>query len=137
MRWKVENVENEAGRTISLKIAVWGRYDAHDRKQKPLSSDLDDPRYGLKAVQRALVARPVNRVHGQIETAGTHIDATTSDYGLLHNNPVRENENVISWWQRGKKSETHMLSMPDAEEVLPRRRNHGLNPSDEPLEMMR
>jgi hypothetical protein len=35
------------------------------------------------------------------------------------------------------KSETHMFSMPDAEEVLPRRRNHGLNPSDEPLEMMR
>jgi hypothetical protein len=37
----------------------------------------------------------------------------------------------------GGKSRTHMLSMPDAEEVLPRRRNHGLNPSEEPLEMMR
>lgn len=36
-----------------------------------------------------------------------------------------------------EEAETHMLSMPDAEEVLPRRRNHGLNPSDEPLEMIR
>jgi hypothetical protein len=35
------------------------------------------------------------------------------------------------------KAGMHMLSMPDAEEVLPRRRNHGLNPSEEPLEMMR
>jgi hypothetical protein len=34
-------------------------------------------------------------------------------------------------------SQAYMLSMPDAEEVLPRRRNHGLNPSEEPLEMMR
>jgi hypothetical protein len=48
-------------------IVVWGRYDAHDRKQKPLGPDLDDSRYGLEAVQRALVARPVNKVHGQIE----------------------------------------------------------------------
>lgn len=30
-----------------------------------------------------------------------------------------------------------MLSIPDAEEVLPRRRNHGLKPSDEPALMMR
>jgi hypothetical protein len=67
MRWKVEYVENEAERTISLQLVVWGRYDAHDRKQKPLRSHLDDPRYGLEAVQSALVARPVNRVHGQIE----------------------------------------------------------------------
>lgn len=67
MRWKVEYVENEAERTVSLQIVVWDRYDAHDRKQKPLGSDLDDPRYGLEAVQSALVACPVNRVHGQIE----------------------------------------------------------------------
>jgi hypothetical protein len=52
MRRKVEYVENE-----------------DDRKQKPLGSYLDDPRYGLEAVQRA-------------------IDATTSDYGLLHGNHV-------------------------------------------------
>ena len=37
----------------------------------------------------------------------------------------------------GGKGRAHMLSMPDAEEVLPRRRNHGLNPSEEPFEMMR
>ena len=67
MRWKVEYVENEAERTVSLQIVACGRYDAHDRKQKPLGSDLDDPRYGLEAVQSALVARPVNWVHGQIE----------------------------------------------------------------------
>jgi hypothetical protein len=67
MRWKVEYVENEAERTVSLQTVVWGRYDAHDRKQKPLGSDLDDPCYGLEAVQRALLARLVNRVHGRIE----------------------------------------------------------------------
>lgn len=32
---------------------------------------------------------------------------------------------------------THMLSIPDAEEVLPSRRNHGLKPSDEPALIMR
>ena len=69
MRWKVEYVENEAERTVSLQIVVWGRYDAHDRKQKPLGSDLDDPRYSLKAVQSALVARSVNRVYGQVEAS--------------------------------------------------------------------
>jgi hypothetical protein len=67
MTWKVEYVENEAERTVSLQIVVWGRYDAHDGKQKPLGSDLDDPCHGLEAVQSALFARPVNRVHGQIE----------------------------------------------------------------------
>jgi len=67
MRWEVEYVENEAERTLSLHIVVWGRYDAHDRKQKPLGSDLDDPCYGLEAVQSALVTCQVNRVHGQIE----------------------------------------------------------------------
>lgn len=67
MRWKVEYVEDEAGRVVSLQIVVWGRYDAHDRKQKPLSSDLDDPCYSLEAVQSALVASPVNKVHDRIE----------------------------------------------------------------------
>jgi hypothetical protein len=67
MRWKVDNVENETERTVSLQMVVRGRYDAHDRKQQPLSSDLDDPCYGLEAVESALVARSVKRVHGQIE----------------------------------------------------------------------
>jgi hypothetical protein len=67
MRWKVEYVEDKAERTVSLQIVVRGRYDAHDRKQKPLGSNLDDPRHGFETVQGALVARPVNRVDGQIE----------------------------------------------------------------------
>lgn len=58
MRWKVKYVENEAERIVSLQIVVWGKYDAHDRKQKPLGSDLDDPRYGLETVQSALGCMP-------------------------------------------------------------------------------
>ena len=50
MRWKVAYVEDEAKRTVSRQIVVWGRYDAHDRKQKPLCSDLDDTCYGLETV---------------------------------------------------------------------------------------
>jgi hypothetical protein len=50
MRRKVEYVENEAERAVRLQIVVRGTYDAHDRKQKPLGSDLDDSRYSLEAV---------------------------------------------------------------------------------------
>ena len=64
MRWKVKYIENEAETNVSLQIDLWGRYDAHDGKQKPLGSDLDDPCYCLEAVQGALVACPVNRVCG-------------------------------------------------------------------------
>jgi hypothetical protein len=67
MRWKVDYVENEAGRTVSQQIVVRGKYDVHDRKQKPLGSDLDDPCYGLEAVETALVARPVSRVDSRTE----------------------------------------------------------------------
>ena len=67
MRWKVEYVEKEAERTVSQQIVARGKDDVHDRKQKPLCSDLDDPCYGLEAVETALVARLVNRVDGRIE----------------------------------------------------------------------
>ena len=102
MRWKVDYIENKAERTVSLQIVVRGTYDAHDRKQKPLGSDLDDPRYRLEAVQSALYCTPGEQGSWSDRGGPTHIDATASDYGLLHNNPVREDENVVSRWQRGE-----------------------------------
>jgi len=88
---------------------------------------------------KALCERLVSSDHGRIGASPAHIGATTLDYGLLHDNPVHVNvyENHPTVMTRGKKPGAHMLSMPDAEEVLPRRRNHGLKPSEERLEMMR
>ena len=56
MRRKVKYVEDEAGRApVSLwGLVARGRMNIHDREQKPLGADLDDPRYGLEAIQGAL-----------------------------------------------------------------------------------
>ena len=68
MRRKVEYVENEAERASLACRQSRGAYmTSHDREQKPLGSDLDNPRYCLKAVQSALDARLVSNGPSQIE----------------------------------------------------------------------
>lgn len=50
---------------VSLGL-VARRADAHDRKQKPLGSNLDHSRYGLEAIQGVLGAHSVSNGHSRI-----------------------------------------------------------------------
>ena len=54
---------------------------------------------------------------------------TAFDYPPLHDYSVRMSS--ISLQQRASEVLTYILSIPEADEVLPSSKNHGLNPSDD------
>jgi hypothetical protein len=109
MRWEVEYVEDEAAKgwvSMSGKLCEVEPTHMMENRNHWVPTWMTPATVSRQS--RALWSQSVGHEwgHSRIGAGPTHIEATTFDYGLLHDDPVRTNEINLTVETRGKPERT-------------------------------
>ena len=102
--------------------------DVHHDKEYPDEGELKDSRNGLYAAAERLEGLVRLLEH----TGGSRAQTRTLQHLIKpHCMTVLFDSPSVKSHSQPETADAHMFSIADAEDVLPRRRNHGLKPSDD------
>jgi len=106
------------------------RRNSHDGKHEPLQADLHYTRCHLNTTSQTLFISFSGRSVRLERVRGSQ--TTDQNSATLYDAPM----NKVNHLCFSVGNATDMFKKPAAEDVLPKSKNHGLNPSDDPLWMI-
>ena len=107
---------------------------AHHDEQDPNESKLDDPGNRLDAAPEALPWS--TQLDGTVIAKWNVRLTRTRQHRMIPHCMTMLSHTLVSGAAQRRTEGTHMLSIPEAEDVLPSSKNHGLNPSDDLAEII-